>query len=111
MHAARRLEDAQKYVSHKIEPVNLKEVSRSRDMVHNNNEVRIYKPAISQPQPREFRRMDREPNPVRNENDRVNTIREQQNQNIDRLPRMQLPQQGGRNETGNSGSGAHGRRH
>ncbi len=105
-----QVEDVQKYVSRKIDPVSMKEVNRSTDMARHNNEVRIYKPAITQPQPHEYRRMNQESNPVRNENDHINTMREQQSQNIDRLPRMKTPDRTGRPEGSGVRAGVRGHR-
>lgn len=87
-----QVEDVQKYVSHKIEPVRIKEVATSGQAGTGTNEQRVYRPVIQQPQPREFRRMDRESNPVRSDNEPVRTQREQQSQNVDRLPHMKAPE-------------------
>jgi hypothetical protein len=97
------LNEVQKYTSRKIETASVKEATSVKNAGHSDKEVRLYRPGVIHPQPREFRRVDNGSGPVKSENDRINNSNEQQRQHIDRLPRMKAPDRvfgGARSGTG-----------
>ncbi len=84
--------DVEKYTNRKIEPVPVREVKSPQAMVKGTNEKGVYRPQVIHPQPREFRRIDNAGSaPVRNNEDRVNTERARQSENINRLPVTKAP--------------------
>jgi hypothetical protein len=88
-----QLEEVQKYTNRKIETASLKESRSPARGGHRDNEINVYRPAVEHPQPKEFRRLENDhTNPVRNDNDRINTIREEQQRNIERMPVHNTPQ-------------------
>lgn len=86
------LKEVEKFTNRKIEPATIHETGNAAIPHRQGNEIQVYKPEIANPQPREFRRIENnDVNPVRNDNDRVNTGRIQQEQNINRLPIHKAP--------------------
>ncbi len=85
--------EVQRYTNHRIMPATIHEMNKQSVAEHKGNEINVYRPPISHPQPREFRRVDNNnAGPVRNNNDRMETQTEQQRQNIDRLPVRKAPE-------------------
>lgn len=77
--------DVEKYVNHKIEPVSIRDVNKASDGKHDGNNSQVYRPMVSNPQPREFRRIpDNQVNPVRNNEDHANTAPAQQHENANK---------------------------
>lgn len=98
------LNEVQKFVNRPVNTVQLRDVTHLKEMKREGNEMRMYRPTITRPQPREFRRIDNgQSNPVHTEGDHVNNGREQQRQNLDRLPVQHPP--------ATRSSGRSGRRH
>lgn len=84
--------DVERFTNRTITPASIREANNSGVARHDGNEIRVYRPAVSNPQPREFRRVDNnESNPFRNNDDRTNTRDIQQRENIDRLPVHKAP--------------------
>ena len=87
------INEVERYTSRKIQPASIRQINNSSMAKREGNEIQIYRPTVTSPQPREFRRVDNNnANPVRHNEDRVNTERNQQNQNIDRLPVRRAPE-------------------
>lgn len=101
-----QLQEVQKFTPKKIETASIRELKSPARNEHKGNEISVYRPAIDHPQPKEFRRLENNnSNPVRNDNDRINTAREQQQRNIDRMPMHNAPQRsfGGNGNRGRRG--------
>lgn len=87
------INEVERYTNRKIQPASIRQINNSSMAKREGNEIQIYRPTVTSPQPREFRRVDNNnANPVRHNEDRVNTERNQQNQNIDRLPVRRAPE-------------------
>lgn len=85
--------EVERFANHKIEPASLKEVNNSSMMKHEGNVTTVYRPVIKHPQPREFRRVDnKNVNPVRTNEDRINNGGNEQRQNVERLPVHKAPE-------------------
>jgi hypothetical protein len=94
--------DVQKYTVHRIESAKIRDVNNSGITKHSGNEIEVYRPSITNPQPREFRRIENNTViPLRTNNDESfkNNI-DQQRQNIDRLPVSKAPENIFRNKEG-----------
>jgi hypothetical protein len=95
--------EVERFTNRKIDAASIREVNKIGVARHEGKEIQVYRPAVNTPQPREFKRVDNnEANPVRSNEDRVSTEREQQNRNIDHLPVRRAPESvfGGRNSGG-----------
>lgn len=85
--------EVERFTNRKIEAASIHEVNNSALAKHEGNEIKVYRPAVTNPQPREFRRIDNNiANPVHNNEDRISTERDQQNKNIDHLPVRKAPE-------------------
>ena len=70
-----------------IQPVNIRESKINQGNKQVGNDVQVYRPTIDHPQPKQTRRVNNVmPRPVINDGDRISTPREEQMQNIQRLP-------------------------
>lgn len=78
----------QRYTRQKISPATIAEVNqRSMGPKRRGDQMQVYRPTITNPQPREYRRIENDNiNPIRNDRDRINNAREQQERNIQKLP-------------------------
>ena len=86
------LTEVQHYINRPISTVQIKEVNKLQQANRTGNELRIYRPSVRNPQPREFRRIDNgQTNPIRNDGDRSGNEREQQRKNVERLPVQHPP--------------------
>ena len=103
-----RVTEVQHYINQPIHTVNIREVNKNNNIINrnttnnttvnsnNNNELRVYRPRVQQtakntppPQPREFRRVNSNSiHPVQSINDHLMGQRQEQIDNINRLPRM-----------------------
>jgi hypothetical protein len=105
------IEDVEKYTNRKIQPASIKEVSSSSMMKHQGNEIQVYRPVVTHPQPRLFRRLENNnANPVRNNEDRINNGANEQRQNVERLPVHKAPESTFRREGGIGNNRNEGRR-
>ncbi len=99
------IHDVERFTNRRIEPMQMREVNDRGQIRNEGNNMNVYRPAISHPQPREFRRVDNpQPNPVRNVQDRVApTQRVQQQANVNRLPVRNAPPSAYGNQQNNRG--------
>ncbi|MEO8768578.1 MAG: DUF6600 domain-containing protein [Ferruginibacter sp.] len=89
-----QLNEVQKYIAHKIEPVSFKDVDKIELAKHEGNEMKVYRPSIVEPQantqkpePGEFRRPAiTQVRPIRSEEERPSLPRNEQRNNIEQLP-------------------------
>ncbi|PZR27761.1 MAG: hypothetical protein DI535_09250 [Citrobacter freundii] len=89
-----QVEEVQKFTGKHIDAVKIREVKSPAAVSHKDTEIGVYRPPIDHPHPKEFRRLDRnEPAPPKVDNDHFNTGREQQQQNIERMPMHRFPEQ------------------
>lgn len=96
------IKEVEKYTNQSITPATIREVNTGAVAKHEKNEIQVYRPTITNPQPREFRRVDNNNiSPVRTNEDRVNNGENEQRQNLERLPMRQAPSSSFGN-TGNS---------
>jgi hypothetical protein len=85
--------EVERFTNRTITPAAIRQIDNAGVPKHKGNEIQVYRPTVTNPQPREFRRVDNNnANPVHNDGDRISTERTQQNQNIDRLPVRRAPQ-------------------
>ncbi len=96
------LGDVQKYTNHKIEPVSIKEVNHIKDAKHEGNELRVYRPAVKNPQPAEFRKVEAA-KPVHEKDDWPSRQQNEQRTNIDRLPVQRTMNSPAMHERGSGG--------
>lgn len=88
-----------------ITPSSIHEVNSPQSNNQSGNDVKVYRPIVQHPQPRQFSRVDNAVvNPVRNDNDHVSTPRDQQMQNVSRLPVRIAPTGGFENRSSNFAS-------
>jgi hypothetical protein len=79
--------EVEKYTNRKIDPVNFREVNSSNQVKHEGNEMRVYRPQVQNPQPREFRRVQsNEVNPVKANDKWPSAQPNMQRSNIEQLP-------------------------
>ncbi len=106
-----QINEVQKFTNRQISPVKLKEVQHINQVNHQDNQMSIYRPQVQQPQPRQFKRIDNASiKPIRTEEDRPVMQRNQQIENINRLPAHTAPVAAFGGGAGNRGNGG-GRRH
>ena len=87
------INEVERFTSRRIQPASIREINNSAVARREENETQVYRPTVTNPQPREFRRIDNNNvGPVRNNQDEIHTERDQQNQNIDRLPIRRAPE-------------------
>lgn len=102
------LNDVQRYTKQKITPASIREVNRGNSVPvtkRQGNQMQVYRPTVTNPQPREYRRIENNNvNPVRAEGDRINNGREQQQANIERLPVQRRVENNGGNRQQNTGN-------
>jgi len=85
--------EVEKFTNRKIEPSSIREVNNSSMVKHEGNAAQVYRPKVTNPQPREFRRIDNnDANPVRKNEDKINNGEHEQIENIDRLPVHKAPE-------------------
>lgn len=102
-----------RYTNHKIQTASIREVNNNRNTSGERlrgNEVQVYRPTVINPQPREFRRVDKNKNPVHNNGDRINNRDNQQRDNVDRLPVHRAPGFSHGNSNNNGGNNKRNRR-
>jgi hypothetical protein len=105
------VKEIEHFTNRKIEPASIRAVSTNAVARHQGNEIQVYRPAISHPQPREFRRINtNDANPVLRNEDRINTQQNQQMENIRRLPVHKAPESVFNNRQGNINHGNGGRK-
>ncbi|MFT3979501.1 MAG: hypothetical protein QM687_03460 [Ferruginibacter sp.] len=99
-----QLDDAQHFANKKIPTAALRDMNAPAAIQHKDNQLNVYRPVVNNPQPREFRRLENNNStPVRNDNDQVSTPREQQQNNVQRMPVHNAPA----NMFGNGGGRGH----
>jgi hypothetical protein len=101
------IKDVEKYTNRTITPAAIREVNNRQQAKEENGNLHVYRPAVANPQPREFRRVDNgDAHPVRSNDEKMNTEEPQQRQNVDHLPVFRAPQ----SSFGGSGKAAAGNR-
>jgi hypothetical protein len=84
--------DVEKFTNHKIDPVSVKEVNNISQVKHEGNEMKVYRPQVQQPQPRQFRRVDdNNRKPLQAAGDKPVMQRSQQIENINHLSMHTAP--------------------
>ena len=97
------LKEVERYTNHSITPAAIRETNTGGAARREGNELQVFRPTVSHPQPREFRRIDNNNTaPVRSDGDKYNNEEKQQRQNVDRLPVHKAPPSSFGN-VGNSG--------
>jgi hypothetical protein len=79
--------DVQKYTNQRINPMSIREVRKINQARREGNVIKVYRPVVQTPQPREFKRT--EPNqikPIRNNEQMPSVQRNEQRKNIEQLP-------------------------
>jgi hypothetical protein len=86
------INEVEKFTNRKIEPVTIHDINNRAAIKQEGNQIHVYRPTVINPQPRQFRRVDGNANPVRNNGDKIiNTEHNRQRENIDRLPVHKAP--------------------
>lgn len=84
--------EVQKFTGRKIAPASLREIKDNSIARHEGAEIKVYKPAVTHPQPRDFKQVDNASvKPLITDEDNIHTNREQQMENINRLPARRAP--------------------
>jgi len=105
------LNEVERYTNRKIEAASIREINDVAVARHEGNEIQVYRPGVTNPEPREFRRIDNNnSNPVRNNEDRIINGGNQQRENIDRLPVHRAPEGIFSRVAGNGNEGRRNRR-
>jgi hypothetical protein len=79
--------EVEKYTKRKIDPLSFKDVHQIRRTGHVGHVMNVYRPAVQNPQPHEFRRVEPgQINPIRNEGQHTSMGRTEQRNNIESLP-------------------------
>ena len=87
------VKDVERYTNRSVIPAAIREVNNGGAAKHEGNEIQVYRPTVTHPQPREFRRIDNNnTTPVRTNEDKVNSGANQQRQNIENLSVHRAPQ-------------------
>lgn len=86
------VKEVERYTNRSIAPAAIREVNNGGTTRHEGNEIQVYRPTVTHPQPREFRRIDNNTAPFRSNEDKANNGEAQQRQNVDRLPVHKAPQ-------------------
>ncbi|MFY0253264.1 DUF6600 domain-containing protein [Chitinophaga sp. 30R24] len=81
--------DVEKFTNRKIAPSTIVPVNSAAQVKHEGNQMKVYKPQVQNPQPREFRQVQvPEAKPVRTDDEWPNAERNTQRNNIEQLPVM-----------------------
>ena len=84
--------EVERITNRKIDPIKVRDLKNAAPYIRKENELQIYRPRITTPEPRTYRNIDEIiPNPLRNKTDRFNLDRLQQNRNIEKLPVNKAP--------------------
>jgi hypothetical protein len=107
------VKDVEQYTHHTVTPVAIKPVNTIGDVKHEGNEMRVYRPQVQTPQPKEFRQVQSNTaRPVRVNDEWPAAARpEEQRNNVEQLPRMNSPAPEMRGGAPGGGRGGDGRRH
>lgn len=86
--------DVEKYTGGHIAPVRINDVKNVKESGERGNELNLYRPQVMRSQPRQFRQFDDQerPHPVISPDDRIIGPREEQRENINRLPVQRTPE-------------------
>ncbi len=84
--------EVEKITNRKIDPIQLRDLKNAAPKIRKENELQIYRPRITTPEPRTYRDIEEiSPNPLRNKTDRFKLDRLQQNRNVEKLPVRKAP--------------------
>jgi hypothetical protein len=84
--------EVQRFTKDKIKQVSFKEVNKANQASHKGNIVNVYRPTVQVPQPKQFRRVEKDQaKPIRNENDIPTRQRDDQRKNVQQLPMHKMP--------------------
>jgi len=87
------VKEVERYTSRTIKPASIREVSSGYAAKREGSEIHVYRPVITHPQPKEFRRVDNSTSlPVRSNEDKVNNAESEQRKNVERLPIHKAPE-------------------
>lgn len=103
-------DEVERFTNRKIDPVSFRDVNKINQTQHKGNVVNVYRPAIQVPQPHEFRKVETsQTRPIRTIDQSPSVQRNEQRNNIDRLPVRRnndnFNRGGQRNDHGNKGGG------
>jgi hypothetical protein len=96
------INDVERYTRRTITPASIKTVNNKVMANRDGNQIQVFRPVVTNPMPREFRRIDNNSYPFRTNDERINNNFDQQRQNIDRLPVNRAPAIIFNNREGNS---------